>query len=233
MNAPAQQPLARSLQDLTRYREVAAFFRAGMSGNEHHWELRSPFGELLALTHRVHSGGKVAQMWWKLVSATGMDAGNDIHLELRGADSRVLATISSTNDAPAVVTVTDDSGRPVARSAREKTALLRTKHPDRLTVHDADDRLVAQIECEDDSPWQLQDEAGGIFGELLAGPPGPSRIPRWYTWIDPKWALSEASYHHGQHLGLRRVTQYSCALSSDAPPTLAHTLLPLIAGLSY
>ena len=146
MNSPPQQPLARYLDDLSRYGEIAAVFLAGASGNDHRWELRSSAGELLALTKRVHSGGRFAKTYWKLVSATGMDAGNDIHLELRGADDRVLANIISTNDAPAVVTVTDDTGRQVARSTREKTLLLKVKHPDKLVVHDADDRVCAQIE---------------------------------------------------------------------------------------
>jgi hypothetical protein len=232
VNSPPQQPLARSLEDLSRYGEIAAVFLAGASGNDHRWELRSSAGELLALTKRVHSGGRFAKTYWKLVSATGMDAGNDIHMELRGADDRVLASISSTNDAPAVVTVTDGTGRLVARSTREKTLLLKVKHPDILVVHDADDRVCAQIECEDDSPWQIRDEADGILGELLAGEPGPSLAPRWYTWVDPKWAMSDATYDRGQHLGIRRVTQYSAALNGASLP-LAVTLLPLIAGLTY
>jgi hypothetical protein len=232
VNSPPQQPLARSLDDLGRYGEIAAVFLAGASGNDHRWELRSSAGELLALTKRVHSGGRFAKAYWKLVSATGMDAGNDIHLELRGADDRVLANISSINDAPAVVTLTDDTGRLVARSTREKTLLLKVKHPDKLVVHDADERVCAQIETENDSPWQIRNEAEEILGELLAGEPGPSLSPRWYTWVDPKWAMSDATYARGQHLGIRRVTQYSAALESDSLP-LAVTLLPLITGLTY
>jgi hypothetical protein len=77
------------LEDLSHYGEIAAVFLDGASGNDHRWELRSSAGELLALTKRVHSGGRFAKTYWKLVSATGMDAGNDIHTELRGADDRV------------------------------------------------------------------------------------------------------------------------------------------------
>lgn len=233
VNSTPEQPSAQSLGDLSRCSEIAAVFRAGSSSNEHRWELRSSAGELLALTNRVHNGGRAAQTFWKLVSITGMDAGNDMHMELLGAQNRVLARISSTNDAPAVVTVLDETGRQVARSARAKTALLRVKHPDRLIVHDADDRICAQIECEDDSPWQLRSEAGEDLGELLAGEPGPSLAPRWYTWVDPQWALSDAAYSRGQHLGLRRVTQYRVALGNDSPQSPALTLLPLLAGLTY
>jgi hypothetical protein len=195
--------------------------------------LRSPDDQLLALTHRVHNGGRAAQAFWKLVSITGMDAGNDIHVELLGARSRVLATISATNHAPAVVTVTDGAGRQVARSRRDKTALLKVKHPDELIVRDADDHVSAQLECEDDRPWQVRNDAGEDLGELLAGEPGPSLSPRWYTWMDPKWALSDATYSRGQHLGVRRVMQYHLALNGESPRSLVLTLLPLIAGLSY
>lgn len=230
---PQQQLIAQSLSDLSRFGDIAAVFRAGASSNEHRWELRSSSDELLAVTRRVHNGGRARQAFWKLVSATGMDAGNDMFMELLGAHDRVLARISSTNDAPAVVTVTDEAGHEVARSVREKTLLLKVKHPDRLTVHDADDRVCAQIECEQDSPWQLKNDAGQDLGELLAGKPGPSLSPRWYTWVDPKWALSDATYSRSQHLGLRRVTQYHAALDADVPRSPALSLLPLIAGLIY
>ena len=230
---PQQQPAAQSLGDLSSFGDIAAVFRAGASSNEHRWELRSSADELLAVTRRVHSGGRVRQAFWKLVSAIGMDAGNDMHMELLGAHDRVLARISSTNDAPAVVTVTDEAGQQVARSIREKTLLLKVKHPDGLTVHDADDHICARIDCEKDSPWQLRNDAGADLGELLAGKPGPSLSPRWYTWVDPKWALSDATYSRSQHLGLRRVTQYHVAFDSDVTRSLALTLLPLIAGLTY
>lgn len=233
MNPPPKQPIAHSLDDIPRSGGIAAVFRAGTNSNDHRWELHSASGEMLAVTNRVHNGGRIARAYWKLVSATGMDAGNDIHLELLGAEGRVLARISSTNDAPAAVTIADDAGRLVARSVREKTALLRVKHPDGMTVSDAGEQPCARIDFEGDSPWPMRDGAGSIVGELLAGAPGPSLAPRWFTWIDPQWALSEATYNRGQHLGIRRVTQYSVAASTHSPPSLALSLVPLIAGLSY
>lgn len=233
MDVVPKQPIAQSLDDIIRFGEISAAFRAGFNSNDHRWELRTSAGDVLAVTRRVHSGGRMAQRVWKLVSATGMDAGNDIHAELLGADDRVLAKISSTNDAPAVVTVTDSAGRQIARSARPKTTLLRVKHPDKLTLHDADDHVCAEIDCEDESPWQVRDANGEPVGELLAGAPGPSLSPRWYTWVDPQWAMSEATYNRGQHLGIRRVTQYSAVFGDDSVRSLTLTLLPLLAGLTY
>lgn len=233
MDVVPKHPIAQSLDDISRCGEISAAFVAGLTTNDHRWELRTSGGDVLAVTRRVHSGGRMAQRMWKLVSATGMDAGNDIHVELLGADGRLLAKISSSNDAPAEVTVTGVTGGQLARSARPKTALLRVKHPDKLTVHDADDRVCAEIDCEADSPWQLRNKAGEAVGELLAGAPGPSLSPRWYTWVDPQWAMSEATYNRGLHLGIRRVTQYSAVFGDDSPRSLALTLVPLLAGLAY
>jgi hypothetical protein len=38
---------------------------------------------------------KIAQLWWKAVTFTRMDAKNDIHVELIGADGSAMARASS------------------------------------------------------------------------------------------------------------------------------------------
>jgi hypothetical protein len=158
-------------------------------------------------------------------------------VELRGAEDRVLARISAINDAPATVTVSDCAGARLARSVRGKTLLLRPKPDDALTVHDADNR-VAQLQCDGDGPWPVRDDAGSVVGELLAGEPGPSLRPRWYTWVHPQWALEEATYARGQHLGLRRVHRYTfapanCTDRAAKTQPVGLALLPLLAGLTY
>ena len=162
-----------------------------------------------------------------------MDAGNDIHVELRGAGERVLARISSTNAAPATVTVLDDAGWLVAKSARDKTLLLKIKHSSSLstpTIASPPAWIARTI-----PPWQVLDGSGAFIGELFAGEPGPTLSPHWSDWIDPKWGLSVATYAHGQHLGIARSQQYT-AVSQGGPSNRQSTvvaLLPLIAGLSY
>jgi len=183
VNSPNEQPLAQSLSDITSHSGVAAIFRAGLTGGDHHWELRSAAGDLLAVTARVHRGGRGARAFWKLLTLTGMDAGNDIHVELHGAHERVLARISSTNAAPATVTVLDDAGSLVAKSLRDNTLLLKVKHPDAFVVVDADDRVTASVNCESDPPWQVLDRSGAPMGELFAGKPGPTLSPHWSDWI--------------------------------------------------
>jgi hypothetical protein len=235
VNSPNEQPLAQSLSDITSHSGVAAIFRAGLTGGDHHWELRSAAGDLLAVTARVHRGGRGARAFWKLLSLTGMHAGNDIHVELHGARERVLARISSTNAAPAIVTVLDDAGSLVAKSLRDKTLLLKVKHPDTFVVVDADDHVAASVDCEGDPPWQVLDGSGALVAELFAGEPGPTLSPQWSDWIDPKWGLSVATYAHGQHLGIARSQQYT-AVAHGGPSERQCTvlaLLPLIAGLSY
>lgn len=235
MNSPVEEPLAESLGDITRRSSIAALFCAGLTGDGHHWELRSAAGELLAVTARVHKGGRGARAFRKVLTLTGMDAGNDIHAELRGAQGCVLARISSTNAAPAIVTVLDDAGAPVARSIRDKTLLLRVKHPDKFVVVDADEQRTCSVDCEGDPPWPVLDGNGAVIGELLAGTPGPTLSPTWTDWLDPKWGLSVATYAHGQHLGIADSQQYT-AVAHGGPSDRQSTvlaLLPLLAGLSY
>jgi hypothetical protein len=239
VTSPDQEPLAQSLDDIARHgargNGIAAVFRAGLTGGEHRWELRSAAGDLLAVTARVHTGGRGARAFWKLLTLTGMDAGNDIHVELRGAQGRVLARITSANDAPATVTVLDDAGALVATSRRDKTLLLKVKHPDTFVVMDADDHIVASVDCEADQPWPVVDGDGALVGELVAGKPGPTLSPSWSDWIDPTWALSVATYANAQHLGIAGAQQYTAVVHAEAPEgrSVATALLPLIAGLSY
>ena len=80
---------------------------------------------------------------------------------------------------PAIVTVLDDAGSLVAKSLRDKTLLLKVKHPDKFVVVDADDRVAASIDCESDPPWQVLDSSGALIGELVAGKPGPTLSPHW------------------------------------------------------
>ncbi|MFN8033086.1 MAG: hypothetical protein U0Q47_07275 [Mycobacterium sp.] len=235
MDSADEQPIAQSLSDITRHSNIAAVFRAGFTGDRHYWELRSAAGELLAVTARVHNGGRAAQVFRKALALTGMDAGNDIHAELRGARGRVLARISSTNAAPATVTVRDDAGSLVAKSLRDKTLLLKVKHPDRFVVFDAEDRVSASVDCEADLPWPVSDDAGALMGELLAGKPGPTLSPHWSDWIDPNWGLSVATYANAQHLGIARAQQYTAVAhgTPSSQQSAVMALLPLMAGLSY
>lgn len=235
VSSPDEEPVAQSLSDITRHNGIAAVFRAGLTGGEHRWELRTAAGELLAITARVHKGGRGAQMFWKALTLTGMDAGNDIHAELRGAQGRVLARITTANDAPAIVTIHDEAGSLVAKSAREKTLLLKVKHPDSFAVLDADDHVDARVDCEAALPWQVLDGTGALTGELLTGKPGPTLSPQWSDWINPQWGLSVATYANAQHLGIARAQQYTAVAHGDlsARQSTVMALLPLLAAMSY
>jgi hypothetical protein len=154
-----------------------------------------------------------------------MHVGDDIHVELRGADGVVLARVSSENDTPAVVTVRDESGTQVAKVVRDKTT---------LTVSGRDDQTLATLNCEDDGPWQAAGADGRALGELLAGAPDPSRKPGLAEWaLFTDLALDRTVHQQGQHLGIRRVVRYSYAplVPGLMPAPLA--LLPLLAGLVY
>lgn len=212
---------------------LSAVFIAGATPLGHRWELRGTDGALLALTVRVHSGGKAAQQWWKLVTLTGMDVGNDIHVELRGAGDEVLARISSINDKPAPVTVSDPDRRQIAKSVRTKDR-KKDRDKDRVTVYGSDDTVLAHVVCEGDGPWQVRDGAGAVVGQLVGGEPGPSLRPEMLqSLFFPREAANSAAYKQSQHLGLRRVTQYTFLSATEKTPSLALALLPLLAGLTY
>ena len=154
-----------------------------------------------------------------------MHVGDDIHVELRGADGAVLTTVSSENDTPAVVTARDESGEQVAKLVRDKTM---------LTVSGHGDQRLATLSCEDDGPWPVADANGHAIGELLAGAPDPSRKPGLAEWaLFTDLALDKTVHQQGQHLGIRRVVRYSYAPLRPGPMPPALALLPLMAGLVY
>lgn len=156
---------------------------------------------------------------------TNMHVGDDIHVELRGADGMVLATASSANATPATVTVFDESGVQLARSVRDEKA---------VTVFGRENQLIAILDADGGEPWHVADADGRIVGELLAGEPNPARKPglaQWMLFTD--LALNTAAHQRDQHLGIQKVMRYSYAPLGTAPVSVALALLPLLAGLTY
>jgi hypothetical protein len=221
-----QEPLARTLDDLCRSRGTMATFRAGLSGQTHQWTLRVPSGEALAQTVRVHRGGRIRRGLWTLWNMANMHVGDDIHVELRGADDVVLAYVSSENDIPEVVTVRDESGAQLAKMVRNNKTTF--------TVSGRDDQPLVTLDCGGDGPWQATDADGRAIGELLPGKPDPSRKPGLAEWaLFTDLALDRTVQQQGQHLGIRRVVQYSYAALLPGPVPAPLALLPLLAGLIY
>jgi hypothetical protein len=216
-------PTATSFDELADGGGITAVFHAGGTALGHHWKLYAQNGHLLARTVRVHSGGAAAQRFWKFLTLTGLDANNDIHVELRGADDRVLVRLSSIYDKPAIVTVANPDGAQLAKSTRDRST---------FTLTGPAEQPLAVLTCDGDSPWPVRDSAGATVGEVLAGEPGPSLSPALWQWVDPQWALNTATYARTMHLGLRRVQRYSFApAGASRSPML--TLLPLLCGLTY
>ena len=154
-----------------------------------------------------------------------MHVGDDIHVELRGADDVFLARVTSDNDTPAVVTARDESGAQVAKVVRDKAT---------LTVSGREDQPLATLDIEDDSPWVAADAGGRALGELLAGKPDPSRKPGLVEWaLFTDLALNRTAHQQGQHLGIRKVVRYSYATLQPGPMPPALALLPLLAALAY
>lgn len=217
---------AVSLDHLASSGGITAVFRPGLSGQSHEWKVRGQSGSLLAHTVRCHRGGRFAQAFWRFWNQIGMGVGDDIHVELVGAEGLVLARITSEHDKPAIVTVTDADGVQVARSERLK---------DVVTLYGRDDQLIVTMRADGDGPWPLTTESDDVLGELLAGTPGPKVAPALWEWVAwPDVALDRAAYAKGMHLGLRKVRQYTFAPSASAGgDRVALALLPLLCGLTY
>lgn len=215
-------PTARTLEDFAACGDVSAVFSAGATGGDHHWKLFGQNGSQLAHTVRVHNGGKFAQLWWKAVTLTGMDAKNDIHVELIGAEGRPLARASSSY-MKETVTVSDPTGRPLGHTKRDKKV---------VTVYGPDGIALGQFDYDGDGPWPVRTPSGDALGEVLAGEPGPSMsAPLWQWALDTQLALNTTTYRQAMHLGLRRVNRYSFTPTRPVLPIVA--LLPLLCGLSY
>jgi hypothetical protein len=224
VNTPTETQ-ARSLEDLASCGPITAVFHAGTTAQGHHWKLRSATGVLLAQTARVHRGGMIAQALWKTWNVIGMHVGDDIHVELRGAQKITLARASSVNDSPAIVTVTDPAGRQAVCSVREGDA---------FKVFGDEDQLLLQLVVDGDGPWPVKSAAGDVVGELVAGGVGPSTaISVGQMVVDAQLALGSSAYARGQHLGIRRVMQYSFAPTAACPETPVPALLPLLCRLTY
>jgi hypothetical protein len=106
-------PTARSIDELADGSGITAVFHAGGTALGHHWQLYAQNGSALARTVRVHNGGKASQAFWKFLTVTGLDANNDIHVELIGAENRSLVR-ASPSYMDGTVTVVDPAGRQVA-----------------------------------------------------------------------------------------------------------------------
>jgi len=215
-------PTARSLGELANGGAITAVFNAGTTGGGHHWQLLAQDGCELARSERVHNGGAVRQAFWQFITATGLDANNDIHVDVIGADDHRLARATASYMKEAV-TVTDPDGRQIVSTKRDKKV---------VTVYGTGDAAIAEFNYDGDGPWPVRSPAGEVLGELLAGDPGPSlNAPLWQWLVDTQWALNTTTYRRAMHLGLRRVNRYAFAPAGRLDPALA--LLPLLCGLSY
>ena len=211
------QATATSLDALCAQELLVATFRPGQSPAGHHWTVQDASGTVLARTKRVHSGGRLARTAWKAVTLTGLDAGNDIFVELLGAGDVKLARLESIAAQPAIVTATGESGAPVGRSVKDGATM-------RLDGG-------AVMEAEGDGPWAVTASGGAHLGELLAGEPGPSTSASWLDILVPVAPTNSGDFARTMHLGLRRVMRY--AFKPEGRPTPELALLPLLAGLTY
>ncbi len=203
---------------------TTAVFRAGLTAQSHRWDIKAQSGSLLAHTARYHRGGKFAQAFWKFWNVIGMGAGDDIHVELVGAEGVQLGR-ATTGNWPAVVTVTDAAGQQVVRSKRKK---------DTFTVYDRDDQPIAVLQRDGDGPWPLRTEAGDVIGEVARGQAGAEVArPVGVGGVARRRArLRGIQQEHASRASARRAVLVH-ARRARWSHAVALALLPLLCGLTY
>jgi len=219
------EPSATSLDALSTEIAVPVTFHAGLTAGGHHWDVHGPDGAVLARTRRVHQGGGAKRALFSTVTLLGLDAGNDIHVELVGANDTVLLRASSINEAPATVTVTDPSGATLCRA---------TNAGGTLTIADAGGQALATVPHDGDGPWPVLGPDGTPLGELVAGQPGPGTTQSVREMLAPIAPTDSSDVARTMHLGLRRVLSYTLVRAeTETRLPLGVALAPLLAGLTY
>lgn len=223
-----------SLLDRT---ELTARFKAGKSALGHHWELFDVDESQVGRTKRDYDGGTGKRQLMRLVTATGMDSGNDIHARVFGADDKEVVALWSRN-----VTRRDERDPSVEVASPDGTLIGVAHHPDEGGVRftDAHGSLVANIPVvdRDVAPWELLDADGqriGLIDRVAAKPvAGPSLLD--YVAGINSVTDNASDFAATMFRGFAFSNLYSVALgdlpASDPLRTLA-VLSPVILGHLY
>jgi hypothetical protein len=209
---------------------LTARFVPGKTAVGHRWDLVDGDDQVVGRTQRVHSGGAAGQVFWKTVSFTGMDKGNDIVADVLDATGTAVVRLAS-RASKLRVDVSWPGGAPVGSVRRVKGEGLLLEQPE--------GQLVGRVPIAKDAkaPWPLQDAAGATIGAVTL------------TWVRPVAAVSlltavglpdvfepSRAYKQTMHLGFAHSKEYGIALdqlpAAEPLRTLA-VLLPVICGLAY
>lgn len=165
--------------DLLQRTELTARFKAGQSALGHHWELFDAGESQVGRTKREYAGGVGKRQLRRLVTATGMDSGNDIRARVLDAGGEEVVSLWSSNGR------SNEAGEPTVEVSSPDGTLIGTANRSAeggVRFADAQSSLVATIPVVDTdvAPWELLDADGsriGVVDRVAAKPvAGPSLL---------------------------------------------------------
>jgi hypothetical protein len=219
-----------SIQTLLDQTALTARFHPGKTAVGHRWDLIDADDQLVGQTRRVHSGGAAGQLFWKTVSFTGMDAGNDIIADVLDASGTAVARLAS-RSTKARVDVTAPGGVPLGTVRRVKGEGLILEQPD--------GQLVGRVPIAKDAkaPWPLQDAAGTALGAVTLTPAKRVAALSLLAMAGlPDVFEPSRNFKRTMHLGFAHSKEYGVVMdqlpAAEPLRTLA-VLLPVICGLAY
>lgn len=209
---------------------LTATFKPGASPLGHHWELFDADGAPVGRTRREYGGGLVKRGLWRAVTATGMDANNDIRAEVLDAGGEVVARLFSRNEKDRRVEVSRPDGGELAVVHHDEAGFR----------YEVAGGVIATLPVPDPkaAPWELLDSAGSTLGIVDRVKAERAKLP---TLLDYAIGINTYSdnasdFQRTMHLGFAFSGIYSVTLAElpAAEPlrTLA-VLTPVILGYAY
>jgi hypothetical protein len=213
---------------------LEAVFKPGKTALGHHWELRTPDGEVVGRTERRYGGGVVGRTLWRTVTVTGMDADNDIRADVLDGDGQVVARLFSRNERQdRRVEVSDAGGRPIG--------VVHRRPGEGFVLEDPAGTAVGRIPIPEgaEAPWELVDADGrrlGLLGREAA------QLARDASLLDFAVGINTITdnardFQRTMHLGFAFSRSYAIALAqplpADEPLRTLAVLTPVIAGYAY
>lgn len=210
-------------------------FKPGLSPLGHHWEILDEHGKQIGTTKRTY-GGTAGKVLGRLVTATGMDSGNQIRADVRADGGTVVASLrskSSKGGKEPVVEFATADGSLIGRTRRSGQVLHFEEGPGHVEV--------GTVRLGDQDPWPLLDTGQrqiGVMSRIKAQRAKGGSLTEMIVFPDLYQIDQKAQeFQNTMHLGLGFSKEYWVILDPDveldAPLRRFAVLSPVLAAYSY
>ncbi len=220
------------MTDVLTLTELTATFKPGNSALGHHWNLFDADENPVGRTKREYGGGVAKRGMWRMVTATGMDSGQDIKAQVLDGDGKAIAHVFSRNEKQDPrVEVSDGDRRPIGS--------VHNVDGEELRYDDATGQVIARVPLVVGAEaWQLEAADGTPLGVLsrvkAVRAKGPSLLD-YATGLNTVTDNAQ-DFQRTMHLGFAFSNTYGVALAELPPPGTLRTLAvltPVIAAYAY